>query len=65
MYRVQKVSVHNVLLLRYTSQNNAHLPQVNSAFFDFTSLASEHYDSDTDFMDGLNNFAAQARLKAI
>jgi uncharacterized protein YyaL (SSP411 family) len=47
------VSVHNVRLLRYARQKNAHLPHVNSAFFDFASLASEHYDSDTDFIDGL------------
>ena len=32
------VSVHNVRLLRYARQKNAHLPHVNSAFFDFASL---------------------------
>ena len=47
------VSVHNVRLLRYARQKNAHLPHVNSAFFDFASLASEHFDPDTDFIDGL------------
>ncbi len=45
------VSVHNVRLLRYARQKNAHLPHVNSAFFDFASLASEHHDPDTDFID--------------
>ena len=37
-------------------KKNAHLPHVNSAFFDFASLASEHFDSDTDFLDGLYIF---------
>ena len=47
------MSAHNVRLLRYARQKNAHLPHVNSAFFDSASLATEHYDSDTDFINGL------------
>ncbi len=47
------VSVHNVRLLRYACPKIAHLPPVNSAFPGCASLESEHYDSDTDFIDRL------------
>jgi len=51
--KILLVPVHNVRLLRYARQKNTHLPHVNSAFFDFVSLASKHYDPDTEFIDRL------------